>query len=82
MGEVPAINHAFAIAQQSRLSAEELETFKKQQMFINDNRNALLKAEQDVRLDIARKSYAPPEAIAPGCSRSGEHCTADWFGDQ
>jgi predicted transposase/invertase (TIGR01784 family) len=34
MGEVPAINHAFAIAQQSRLSAEELETFEKQQMFI------------------------------------------------
>jgi predicted transposase/invertase (TIGR01784 family) len=66
MGEVPAINHAFAIAQQSRLSAEELETFEKQQMFINDNRNALLKAEQDVRLDIARSllDVLDPESIA------------------
>ena len=70
MGEVPAINHAFAIAQQSRLSAEELETFEKQQMFIHDNRNALLKAEQDgrqeERLVIARSflDILDPESIA------------------
>jgi predicted transposase/invertase (TIGR01784 family) len=70
MGEVPAISHAFAIAQQSRLSAEELETFEKQQMFINDNRNALLKAEQDgrqeERLAIARSllDILDPETIA------------------
>jgi predicted transposase/invertase (TIGR01784 family) len=47
MEEVPEINHAFEIAKQSLLSKDELEIFEKQQMFIHDNRNALLKAEQD-----------------------------------
>jgi hypothetical protein len=31
--------------------------------------------------EIARKSYAPPEAITLGCSRSGKHCAAEWFVD-
>jgi predicted transposase/invertase (TIGR01784 family) len=47
MEEVPEINHAFEIAKQSLLSKDELEIFEKQQMFIHDNHNALLKAEQD-----------------------------------
>ena len=42
----PALRHAFVVAEQSRLSREELEVLEKQQMFLHDNRNALLKAQQ------------------------------------
>ena len=47
MGEVPAIKHAFAVAQQSKLSRKELEVLEKRQMFLHDNRNAVLKARQE-----------------------------------
>ncbi|HBL62567.1 MAG TPA: transposase [Cyanobacteria bacterium UBA8803] len=47
MGEVPAINHAFTVAQQSNLSRKELEILEKRQMFLHDNRNAILKARQE-----------------------------------
>ena len=47
MGEVPAIHHAFTVAQQSKLSRKELEILEKREMFLHDNRNALLKARQE-----------------------------------
>ncbi|UBF26873.1 Rpn family recombination-promoting nuclease/putative transposase [Kovacikia minuta CCNUW1] len=46
MDEVPAIHQAFEIARQSRLSRRELELLEKREMFLHDNRNAILKAEQ------------------------------------
>jgi predicted transposase/invertase (TIGR01784 family) len=47
MDEVPAIQHAFAVAQQSKLSKRELEILEKREMFLHDNRNAILKAKLD-----------------------------------
>jgi predicted transposase/invertase (TIGR01784 family) len=47
MKAVPALDHAFTVAQQSRLSRKELEVLEKRQMFLHDNRNAILKAKQD-----------------------------------
>ena len=47
MGEISAINHAFTVAKQSRLSRKELEVLEKREMFLHDNRNAILKAKQD-----------------------------------
>ncbi|GAA6622930.1 Rpn family recombination-promoting nuclease/putative transposase [Scytonema sp. NUACC26] len=49
MGEIPAINHAFLVAQQSKLSRKELEVLEKREMFLHDNRNAILKARQEGR---------------------------------
>jgi predicted transposase/invertase (TIGR01784 family) len=46
LGEIPALNHAFEVAKQSRLSRKELEILEKRQMFLHDNRNAILKAQQ------------------------------------
>jgi predicted transposase/invertase (TIGR01784 family) len=47
MKAVPAIEHAFVVAQQSRLSRKELEILEKRQMFLHDSRNAILKARQE-----------------------------------
>jgi predicted transposase/invertase (TIGR01784 family) len=44
---VPAIDHAFAVAEQSGLSPKELEVLEKREMVLHDNRNAILKAQQD-----------------------------------
>jgi predicted transposase/invertase (TIGR01784 family) len=49
MGEEPAISHAFQVAKQSRLSRKELEILEKREMFIHDNRNAILLAENKGR---------------------------------
>jgi predicted transposase/invertase (TIGR01784 family) len=46
LDEVPALHHAFEVAQQSRLSRKELEVLEKRQMAWHDSRNALLYAEQ------------------------------------
>jgi predicted transposase/invertase (TIGR01784 family) len=46
LNEVPALHHAFEVAKQSRLSRKELEVLEKRQMFLHDNRNAILYAEQ------------------------------------
>ncbi|BAZ17366.1 hypothetical protein NIES4071_92440 [Calothrix sp. NIES-4071] len=62
MGEVPAINHAFTVAEQSKLTKKELDALEKREMFLHDNRNAILKAKQEgeqkgrqeERLEIAR----------------------------
>jgi predicted transposase/invertase (TIGR01784 family) len=47
MQNVPALDHAFTVAQQSKLSRQELDILEKRQMFLHDNRNAILKAKQD-----------------------------------
>ncbi len=44
-----ALNHAFTIAEQSRLTRDELEILEKREMFLHDNRNAILYAEQKGR---------------------------------
>lgn len=46
MGEVPEISRAFEVAKQSKLSKRELEILEKREMFLHDNRNAILKAQQ------------------------------------
>ncbi len=44
---VSALDHAFAVARQSKLSREELEILEKRQLVLHDSRNAILKARQD-----------------------------------
>ncbi len=63
LDEVPALHHAFEVAKQSKLSKKELELFEKREMFLHDNRNAILKARQDGRAEGER-------AIAIAFSRS------------
>ncbi len=46
MEQEPAISHAFKVAQQSKLTRKELELLEKGEMFLHDNRNAILYAEQ------------------------------------
>lgn len=46
-GEIPAINHAFTVAKQSKLTPKELDALEKREMFLHDNRNAILKARQE-----------------------------------
>ncbi|WP_019502626.1 Rpn family recombination-promoting nuclease/putative transposase [Pseudanabaena sp. PCC 6802] len=46
MGEVPAIGHAFVVAEQSRLSRQELEILEKRQRVLHDSRNMILLAQQ------------------------------------
>jgi predicted transposase/invertase (TIGR01784 family) len=55
MQGVPALDHAFTVAQQSKLSRKELEILEKRQMFLHDNRNAILKAKQDGRKEGEQK---------------------------
>ena len=45
----PALSHAFEVAQQSKLTRKELEVLEKREMFLHDNRNAILYAEQKGR---------------------------------
>jgi predicted transposase/invertase (TIGR01784 family) len=47
LDEVPALHHAFEVAKQSKLSKKELDLLEKREMFLHDNRNAILKARQD-----------------------------------
>ena len=47
MGAVPAINHAFEVARQSKLTRRELEELEKREMFLHDSKNAMLKARQE-----------------------------------
>jgi predicted transposase/invertase (TIGR01784 family) len=49
-----ALNHAFTIAEQSRLTKEELEILEKREMFLHDNRNAIRYAEQKGRQEEKR----------------------------
>ena len=43
IGNVPAIQQAFKVANQANLSREELEDLESREMFIRDQRNAIVK---------------------------------------
>ncbi|MCU0569899.1 MAG: Rpn family recombination-promoting nuclease/putative transposase [Oculatellaceae cyanobacterium Prado106] len=62
MDEVPAIHHAFAVAQQSKLSKRELEILEKREMFLHDNRNAILKAKLDGKAEGKAEGRAEGKA--------------------
>ena len=47
MAAIAAINHAFEIAKQSKLTRRELQALEQQEIFIHDSHNAILKAEQE-----------------------------------
>ncbi|MEB3884255.1 Rpn family recombination-promoting nuclease/putative transposase [Lyngbya sp. CCY1209] len=47
LNEPATLERAFQIAQLSLLSREELDIFERKQLFLQDSRNAILKAEQD-----------------------------------
>lgn len=49
MGEVPEIQKAFRIANVANLSLEELENLERQQMFLEDQRGAILKGIEEGR---------------------------------
>jgi predicted transposase/invertase (TIGR01784 family) len=50
MGMVPEIQKAFRIANQTNLSPQELEDLEKREMFIEDQRGAIIKGRQEGRL--------------------------------
>lgn len=49
MGVVPEIQKAFAIANEANLSIKELEDLEKREMFIEDQRGAIIKGRQEGR---------------------------------
>ncbi|HEY9707313.1 MAG TPA: Rpn family recombination-promoting nuclease/putative transposase [Oculatellaceae cyanobacterium] len=51
MGRVPEIQKAFRIANQANLSRQELEDLEKREMFIEDQRGAIIKGRQEGRLE-------------------------------
>lgn len=59
MDEVPEIRQAFMLANQANLEPEELEDLEKREIFIHDQRNAILKAkrqgDEEARFEIARR---------------------------
>jgi predicted transposase/invertase (TIGR01784 family) len=55
MSAVPEIEQAFAIASQANLSREELEDLEQREMFIHDQRNAILKAVSQARNEQQRE---------------------------
>jgi predicted transposase/invertase (TIGR01784 family) len=50
MGTVPEIQKAFSIANEANLSRQELEDLEKREMFIEDQRGAIIKGIQEGRL--------------------------------
>ncbi len=49
MEQEPAINHAFQVAKQSRLTRKELEILEQRELVLHDNRNAIRYAEEKGR---------------------------------
>lgn len=66
MSAVPEIEQAFAIANQANMNREELEDLEQREMFIHDQRNAILKAVNDSKREIAKRllNLLDEEAIA------------------
>ena len=66
MSAVPEIEQAFALANQANLNREELEELEHQEFFIYDQRNAILKAVNDNKREIAKEvlNLLDEEAIA------------------
>ena len=46
MGQEPALEHAFRVAEQSQLSRDELETLEQQSIVLHDSANAIIYAEK------------------------------------
>ncbi|MEQ8972467.1 MAG: Rpn family recombination-promoting nuclease/putative transposase [Coleofasciculus sp. C1-SOL-03] len=55
MEEVPEMKQAFAVANQANLSREELEDLQKREIWIHDQRNAIIKAVKQKQVEIARR---------------------------
>ncbi|MFB2882290.1 Rpn family recombination-promoting nuclease/putative transposase [Floridanema aerugineum] len=55
IGEIPEILKAFAIANQANLSRDELEDLEKREIYIYDQRNAITKAVNQNRREIAKR---------------------------
>jgi predicted transposase/invertase (TIGR01784 family) len=55
MKQEPAIQRAFQVAEQSNLTRKELEILEKREMFLHDNRNAILLAQQKAREEGRRE---------------------------
>jgi predicted transposase/invertase (TIGR01784 family) len=51
MGRVPEIQKAFRIANQANFNRQELEDLEKREMFIEDQRGAIIKGRQEGRLE-------------------------------
>ncbi len=56
MEQEPAIQHAFRVAEQSQLTRDELETLEQESRILNDNRNAIVYAEQQAELRGEKKA--------------------------
>jgi predicted transposase/invertase (TIGR01784 family) len=67
MGTVPEIKKAFGIANQANLNRQELEDLEKREMFIEDQRGAIIKGRQEgqqeliMRLLVRRFGTVEPE---------------------
>ena len=64
MGNVPAIQQAFTVANQANLSREELEDLENREMFIHDQRNAIVKGVKQGRTEGRTEGLA--EGLAEG----------------
>jgi predicted transposase/invertase (TIGR01784 family) len=72
LGEVGAIGHAFEVAQQSKLTRKELEALEKREMFLHDNRNAVLLAEKLAEKKGRKEGLQEGvQTIALNCLREG-----------
>ena len=58
MDAVPEIREAFQIANEAKLSAEELNIQERKMIFIMDQRSAIVKAKDDTAKEIARRLLA------------------------
>lgn len=59
LGNIPAIQRAFQIANQANLSRDELDDMEKRELFFQDQKNAIIMAQQEARqekaIEIARQ---------------------------
>lgn len=55
IGEIPEIQKAFSIANQANLTRAELEDLEKREIYIHDQRNAITKAVNQNRREIAKR---------------------------
>ncbi len=59
LGNIPAIQRAFQIANQANLSRDELDDMEKRELFFQDQKNAIIIAQQEARqekaIEIARQ---------------------------
>jgi len=68
MGNVPAIQQAFTVANQANLSREELEDLESREMFIHDQRNAIVKGVKQGRTEGRTEGLA--EGLKQGANQT------------